>query len=130
MFRRRQFFQGRRIRGAEVKDLTWFEPNGQEMTDQAWDADSIRCLMVRLSGDSIEEVDAQGERDRRRQLPVAPERASGGATFKLPGHRAELQWERMLDTGDPDWGRSLLLRGERYRLRGRAVAVFRSYRRR
>src|SRR5262249_4370397 len=33
VFRRRQFFQGRSIRGADVKDLTWFEPNGQEMTD-------------------------------------------------------------------------------------------------
>src|SRR6478609_6126140 len=33
VFRRRRFFQGRRIRGAEVKDLYWLRPDGKEMTD-------------------------------------------------------------------------------------------------
>ena len=130
VFRRRRFFQGRRIRGADVKDLTWFEPNGQEMTDQAWDAHSIRSIMVRLSGDSLHELDSKGEPIVDDDFVLLMNAHPEGTTFKLPWHRAELQWERLLDTGDPDWGRSLLLRGERYRLRGRAVAVFRSYRRR
>ncbi len=129
VFRRRRFFQGRRIRGADVKDLTWFEPNGQEMTDQAWDAHSIRSIMVRLGGDSLHELDSKGEPIVDDDFVFLMNAHPEGTTFKLPWHRAELQWERLLDTGDPDWGRSLLLRGERYRLRGRAVAVFRSYRR-
>ena len=33
VLRRRKFFQGRRIRGAEVFDITWLDPSGREMTD-------------------------------------------------------------------------------------------------
>ena len=36
VFRRRRFFQGRRIRGAEVKDISWLRPDGKEMTDDDW----------------------------------------------------------------------------------------------
>jgi isoamylase len=34
--RRRQFFFGRKIRSAEVKDLSWFRPHGKEMTEESW----------------------------------------------------------------------------------------------
>ena len=33
VLQRRKFFQGRPIRGSEVKDISWFEPNGNEMDD-------------------------------------------------------------------------------------------------
>src|SRR5262249_34918984 len=33
VFQRRHFFQGRAIRGADIKDISWFNPAGQEMTD-------------------------------------------------------------------------------------------------
>ena len=36
VFRRRRFFQGRRIRGSAVKDLSWLQPDGAEMTDEEW----------------------------------------------------------------------------------------------
>ena len=36
IFRRRQFFYGRHIRGSEVKDLAWFRPDGMEMTEEDW----------------------------------------------------------------------------------------------
>src|SRR5213075_765326 len=31
--RRRKFFLGRPIRGSDVKDITWFTPDGEEMTE-------------------------------------------------------------------------------------------------
>src|SRR6185369_1792584 len=36
VLRRRHFFQGRHIRGSEVKDLAWFRPDGKEMNDEDW----------------------------------------------------------------------------------------------
>ncbi|HEX8097452.1 MAG TPA: glycogen debranching protein GlgX, partial [Pyrinomonadaceae bacterium] len=36
VLRRRKFFQGRKIRGSEIKDLSWFRPDGQEMRDEDW----------------------------------------------------------------------------------------------
>jgi isoamylase len=129
VFRRRNFFQGRRIRGAEVKDLTWFEPNGQEMTDQAWDARAVRTLMVRLGGDSIDEVDRRGERIVDDTFLLLLNAHRHGITFTLPTDHEELRWERILDTGDVHWGRSATPRGKRYRLRGRSMAVLRAQRR-
>jgi isoamylase len=126
VFRRRNFFQGRRIRGADVKDLTWFEPTGQEMTDAGWNSDSIRSLMVRLDGESIDEADAEGNRivDDTFLLLMNADRDS--VAFTLPAHRLELPWVRVLDTSESEWGRTAVLRGNRYRVRGRSMAIFRS----
>src|SRR5438093_1499589 len=33
VFRRPKFFQGRRIRGSEIRDVMWFNPGGSEMSD-------------------------------------------------------------------------------------------------
>src|SRR5206468_8259454 len=58
---RRKFFQGRAIRGTDIKDISWFEPSGQEMSDDAWNAGFVKCLGVRLAGDLIGDVDERGE---------------------------------------------------------------------
>jgi isoamylase len=125
VFRRRSFFQGRAIRGAEVKDLTWFDPGGNEMTDEAWSAGLVKALMVRLAGDAIEELDARGRRIVDDTFVLLLNADQDGIGFRLPSHRPDLTWERVLDTAEADWDRPSLLRGERYRLRGRALAVLR-----
>jgi isoamylase len=129
VFRRRKFFQGRRIRGAEVKDLTWFDPNGHEMTDEAWEADFVRCLAVRLGGESIDELDARGERIGDDTFLLLLNAAQDTVAFTLPVHRRKLRWERILDTGDARWDRTATLRSNQYRLRGRSVALLRVHRR-
>src|SRR5581483_796708 len=57
VLRRRKFFQGRKIHGSEVKDLSWFRPDGKELTPEDWNVGYARCLGLRLAGDAIEEVD-------------------------------------------------------------------------
>ncbi len=126
VFRRRQFFQGRRIRGTDVKDLTWLEPSGQEMTDQAWDADFSRSLMVRLSGDSIDETDAQGEPIVDDTFLLLLNAHEDPVTFTVPAAPHAGKWERLLDTSEADWARSTTPRGNRYRLRGRSMALLRA----
>jgi glycogen operon protein len=127
VFRRRKFFQGRRIRGADVKDLTWFEPNGREMTDQAWDTDFVRSLMVRLAGESIDENDERGERITDETFLLLLNAADHSVAFTLPAHHPEMQWERVLDTGDLLWGRMVFARRDRYRVGGRSMALFRAH---
>ena len=60
VFRRRRFFQGRRIRGSEVKDIAWFSVQGREMTDEEWDM-GFRTIGIRLAGDAIGEKDTRGK---------------------------------------------------------------------
>jgi isoamylase len=123
VFRRRTFFQGRAIRGAEVKDLTWFDPSGNEMTDEAWNAGFVKALMVRLAGDAIAETDGHGRRIVDDTFLLLLNAGEDGVTFRLPSHRPDLTWERVLDTAEAHWDRPSLLRTDRYRIRGRALAV-------
>jgi glycogen operon protein len=129
VFRRRTFFQGRSIRGAEVKDLTWFDPAGNEMTDEAWNAGFVRALAVRLAGDAIAETDARGRRIVDDTFLLLLNAAEDAILFNLPNHRPGLVWERVLDTAEAAWDRPSLLRGARYRLRSRTLAVLRARRR-
>ena len=126
VFRRRRFFQGRKIRGAEVKDLTWFEPSGQEMTDQAWEAHFARTLMVRLGGDSIDELDENGERIADDTFLLLLNSADQAMDFVLPAHRPGLMWERLFDTGEKPWGGEPARVHGRYRLRPRSIALLRT----
>ena len=60
VFRRRNFFQGRAIRGSDSKDIHWFKPDGNEMSDEEWAHDFARCLGVYLSGEAMDERDHRG----------------------------------------------------------------------
>ncbi|MEO8601230.1 MAG: glycogen debranching protein GlgX [bacterium] len=125
VFRRRKFFQGRRIRGADVEDITWFEPGGREMSDAAWEKSYVRALLVRLGGESMDEVDQRGERVVDDTFALLLNADADALTFRLPAHRSDLRWERILDTGEAQWGALRPLRGLSYRLQGRALALLR-----
>ncbi len=68
VFRRRRFFAGRAPgirhsrRGDELRDIAWFTPAGEEMTDEDWEADFGRCITVFLNGDGMADRDARGAR--------------------------------------------------------------------
>src|SRR6185436_12770212 len=55
VLRRKQFFYGRAIY-SDLKDLTWFRPDGREMTEADWQNGLTRCFGLRLAGDAIAEV--------------------------------------------------------------------------
>ncbi|MBA3914995.1 MAG: glycogen debranching protein GlgX, partial [Acidobacteriales bacterium] len=57
VFHRRNFFQGRAIKGEGISDIIWLNPDGKEMGDEAWRNDSARCLGVFLSGSGLDEQD-------------------------------------------------------------------------
>jgi glycogen operon protein len=127
IFRRRQFFYGRRIRGSEVKDLAWFRPDGKEMSDEDWRDPAARCLGLRLAGDAIEEVDARGERIVDDTFLLLLNAHHEPVPFLLPAHRAGVRWEVLLDTHQsPGARRPRALKGGMvYLLEGRTLALLR-----
>ena len=124
---RRQFFHGRRIRGSEVKDLTWFRPDGKEMTEEDWQHAHTRCLGVRLSGDAIEETDALGRRIADDTFLILLNAHHEPTPFVLPAHRRGVSWVRVLDTAARDGTRRVrpARGGEVYELEARSLAVLR-----
>ncbi|OGB98457.1 MAG: glycogen debranching enzyme GlgX [candidate division NC10 bacterium RIFCSPLOWO2_12_FULL_66_18] len=127
VLRRRQFFYGRRIHGSEVKDLAWFRPDGKEMTEEDWTNAQTRALGLRLAGDAIEDVDAQGNRITDDTLLILLNAHHEPLPFTLPAHRPGVKWELLLDTRTPE-GRRLhrpMKGGEVYNLEGRGLALLR-----
>ncbi len=97
IFRRPKFFQGRKIRGSDVKDIMWFNPGGTEMSDEEWNTAYVRTLGMMLSGDTIDVRDYKGEPIRDDTFLVLLNAHHEPLPFVLPGQE-DVRWELILDT--------------------------------
>jgi isoamylase len=122
--RRRRYFQGRSIRGGGVKDLAWYAPNGEEMNDEAWNADFVRSIAMMLNGSAIEETNERGEPILGDTLLVLLNAHSDRVPFTLPRLDDDQRWQRLFDTFDPQARDTAFKPAARYALQGRSVAVF------
>jgi isoamylase len=104
VFRRKKFFQGRRLRGSDVRDLTWLNPSGEQMSDDEWDAEWTRTLGVRFAGDALGEVDENGELLEDDTLLLLVNAHTEPVPFRLPGADGVV-WDVLVDTARDD-GRS------------------------
>ena len=125
VFHRRRFFQGRRIEGSEVKDLSWFRPDGKEMTDEEWTNGFTRCLGLRLAGDAIEEADQGGEPIRDDTFLLLLNAHHEALDFVLPAHRTRVRWELVLDTREWTPAARAFKAGDQYPLEARSLALLR-----
>jgi glycogen operon protein len=98
VLRRRRYFQGRQIRGSRIKDLTWYAPDGTEMTDEEWQAPGVRALGVQYAGDAIEERGPRGERIIDDTLLIILNADDRPVAFTLPNHEQARRWEVLFDT--------------------------------
>jgi glycogen operon protein len=125
-FRRRKFFQGKPILGSEVKDITWFRPDGEEMTPADWSFSGTRVLGLLLLGDAINEVDDRGNPILDDTMLVLLNAYHEALPFTLPSHNPDLRWSPLLDTrfpqGRPNQDR-LYHQGDDYHLVGRSLAL-------
>ncbi len=126
VFQRRHFFQGRRIRGSDIKDLSWFSPSGEEMTDADWDAGFVKCLGVRLAGDLIGDVDERGEPIVGETLLLLLNAHHEPIPFALPATKPEHHWEVLLDTAETPSETKTRAGGEKYPLDARSLVVLRT----
>jgi isoamylase len=98
VLRRRKFFQGRRIRGSEVKDLTWLQPDGSEMTDEEWEQPELRAYGLRMAGDLMTELDDDGERITGDTLLLLLNADPDPVSFTVPPTSPTERWELCIDT--------------------------------
>ncbi len=123
VLRRRRFFQGRKIRGVDVKDVAWFDPDGREMTDESWTAAFVKCLGVRLAGDAIEETDDRGKRIVDDTLLILLNAHDKTIPFTLPRPGRRRSWTLVVDTAESHAGKSRIRSGNAYSLQGRSLVV-------
>ena len=125
VLRRRRFLHGRSIRGADVKDIMWLAPSGDEMTEAEWNADHARCLGVRLSGDGIGEADEDGAPIVGDTIVYLLNAWSSAVPFVLPSFVDHQGWETLLDTFDDRREGQVFEGGATYPLAEHSLAVFR-----
>jgi glycogen operon protein len=99
VFRRPKFFQGRRIRGSEIKDVMWFNPGGNEMSDEEWASPFVRCLGMLLSGDTIDVLDFEGQAIRDDTFLLLINAHFEAIPFVLPGQE-HIDWQLIFDTSE------------------------------
>ena len=128
VFQRRNFFQGRQLRGA-LKDIAFFEPNGKEMGDEAWNAGFVRSLGVLLAGDMLDEVGEAGEKIIGNTMMLLLNAHHEGIPYTLPLPKASYGWTLVFDTAEPKKLAYPIRAGVRYDLKGRATALLRATKR-
>jgi len=97
VFRRPKFFQGRRIRGSEIRDVMWFNAGGSEMSEKEWTSPFVRCLGMLLSGDTIDVLNFEGEPIRDETFLLLINAHYEPVPFVLPGQE-HIEWQLILDT--------------------------------
>jgi isoamylase len=132
VFRRRRFFQGRELRGAEAKDIIWLTPAGREMTDEEWNSSFARYLGLQMSGLLEGEYDAQGRPEEDDDFLLLFNADRDEVIFELPPFPEEARWEVFMDTAysaglKPD---GVFKPGGTYTLKPRSMVVLVNARRR
>jgi isoamylase len=127
VFRRRDFFQGRPLRGSESKDIMWLQEDATELTDEEWDRHHARCLGVYFAGEGITETDARGQRIADRSFLVLFNAHHDEIKFRLPqldGGRLIVVFDTAVEDGLAAAG-ATFKGGSAYPLAGRSLALLR-----
>ena len=126
VLRRRRFFEGRTltVRGADVKDIMWLAPSGQEMTEAEWNANQSGCVGIRLSGDAIGEVDEDGMPIMGDTILYLMNACRNQVSFTLPSFEVCPRWQTVLDTFDDRRVGAIHAGGASYPLAAHSLAVF------
>jgi isoamylase len=98
VFRRRRFFQGRPIKGANAKDVLWLNPSGNEMTEDEWRDPAVRRLGIFLSGRGLDETDERGRKLSDENFLVLMNAHHDDVAFALPAPCRCAHWTVWMDT--------------------------------
>ncbi|MFD7296150.1 glycogen debranching protein GlgX [Streptomyces sp. NPDC059897] len=103
VFRRRRFFHGRPVEGThdDLSDISWFTPEGEEMTQRDWGAAQARALSVFLNGNAISEPGPRGERIQDDSFLLLFNASPEPTHFVVPVDHGR-QWQAVVDTALPE----------------------------
>ncbi len=100
VFRRRKFFEGKRVRGNGFLDISWLTPDGDLMDDEHWETDHARSLQILLNGDGLASRDERGELLTDHSFLLLLNAHGEPLTFRLPPKGLEGPWTVVLDTSE------------------------------
>ncbi len=97
-FCRRRWFKGRPIKGIGVEDIVWFQPHGEEMSEENWSHDFAKSLGIYLNGRGLLTVGFRGESIIDDSFYVIFNAHHEPLDFKLPSSLYAKDWTKLIDT--------------------------------
>jgi len=102
---RRKFFQDREIRKKGdgtlvrvIKDIAWFNPDGNEVSDEAWGAGWTRAIALLLNGKTLQVTDEDGNWVIDDSFLLLVNAADQGVEFSLPASPSGNPWCQVMNT--------------------------------
>ncbi|HEX3986915.1 MAG TPA: glycogen debranching protein GlgX [Acidobacteriaceae bacterium] len=122
---RRKFFQDRVIRGSLIRDIAWYNTDGNELADESWTTAWNRALALLLNGKTLAITDEEGHPIVDDSFLILVNAAAEGVEFTLPATPAGTGWTQILDTENIDDPFAPVENGATVIVGGRALRVFR-----
>ena len=95
---RRRFFQDRTIRGSVVRDIAWYAADGQELSEESWNAPWNRAMGLLLNGKTLGWMDENGDPVVDDSFLILVNASDGGVEFTLPAVPNGHPWKHVLRT--------------------------------
>jgi isoamylase len=128
VFSRRRWFHGQLLHGSGVRDIGWFKPDGEQMSDEEWTIGFAKSIGVFLNGKAIPSFDDRGRRIVDDSFFVLFNAHHEPLEFTLPGPEWGVCAELLLDTyildGDGERGRRFKA-GDKVPVQGRSLRLLR-----
>jgi glycogen operon protein len=122
---RRKFFQDRVIRGSLIRDIAWYNTDGNELADDSWNTAWNRALALLLNGKTLAISDEDGHPIVDDSFLMLVNAAAEGVEFTLPATPAGTRWTQILDTENIEDPFAPVENGKTVIVGGRALRVFR-----
>jgi isoamylase len=99
-FRRRKFFQGAAIHNSQLRDIAWYDANGEELDEGAWTAPWGRSLGLMLNGRTLNTKDPRGNAVMDDSFLMLLNAYHEGVDYKLPPPPGGGHWQAIMNTDD------------------------------
>jgi isoamylase len=121
---RRKFFQDRTIRNSVVRDIAWYNTDGNEMPEESWTSEWTRSLGLMLNGRTLQASDESGNPLIDDSFLILVNAFHEGVEFKLPPPPNGSPWRQIMDTENIDDPFRRTEVSEKVIVGGRSMMVF------
>jgi isoamylase len=103
---RRKFFQDREIRRKDgntvIQDIAWYNPDGNQVGDEVWNAGWNRSIGLLLNGQTLQVTNEEGKPVIDDSFLILVNASHEGVEFTLPPPLAGSNWNQVIDTENID----------------------------
>ena len=126
VFRRPRFFRGVATDASPLKDITWFAPEGHEMTQDDWYDSGRRAFGALLGGDVGDRfISLQGYPELDDSFLLILNAHHEPVEFTLPAIPVVRRWTHLIDTARPRLAPNMpIAPGSRLSIGDRSLSLF------